>query len=113
MVRLRDSWHLRLSAEPTSGNPTRLLQPDTVSLRPTAAKRAGAEARGFRSCAQLSWKRAISTVLAHADALRSGCCGQIASTTKSASGTFQLSDTQPYHWWPWVAWRTQPPTLRQ
>src|SRR5215203_2329052 len=32
MARLRASWHLSLSAAPTSGNPARLPHPETVSL---------------------------------------------------------------------------------
>src|SRR5215212_2885623 len=31
MVHLRNSWHLSLSVAPIPGNPTRLLQPETVS----------------------------------------------------------------------------------
>jgi hypothetical protein len=33
MARLRDSWHLSLSATPILRNPKRLFQPETVSLR--------------------------------------------------------------------------------
>ena len=44
MARLRVSWHLSLSAVPPPGNPTRLLQPETVSVGADEDLRNGPEA---------------------------------------------------------------------